>query len=96
MRKDWDYVTLDDYRRDMAESSERASSIIAQLRERAEKAEKMLAEAIYAAGGKVTIGDHVLCDPHRRLEIGVMRDECNRTLIVTSTLTAEERGGDNG
>lgn len=57
MRKDWDYVSMEDYVSDTKELSERAGTCIAELKRRAEHAEALLWLAVKAAGGKIEIQD---------------------------------------
>src|SRR5262245_21619009 len=80
MREDWDYVTMENYSADMAEHTARASGIIAELRRRAETAERALAEVVLAAGGEVTVPDEYLYDRERRVTLEVWRNECKRTV----------------
>lgn len=79
MRRDWDFVSMSDYQADMRESGERAAAVVTAMRQRAEAAERMLAEVVLAAGGYVKVGD----DARGRRDgpaLTVMRNEYHRCL----------------
>jgi len=62
MRENFDYVTMDTYSADMAESTQRALSVIESLKRRTEAAENLVAMLVLAAGGKIEIHDYDLYD----------------------------------
>jgi hypothetical protein len=80
-RRDWEYVTFDDYHADTKALADQAAGIIASMRKRAEQAERALAYAVLAAGGRISVDDDFLHDP-RPPELIIERDECNRAFVL--------------
>ncbi len=84
MIKDFDYVTMDDYSRDMKESSDRASSIIKrQAKEIRELKEKLLihiAALVYSSGGEIKIYDNALL-VSKELELLSYRDDSDNSQV---------------
>lgn len=87
MRRDWDFVTMQDYSADMAESAAQAVHIIAQLRQRVQQLERVLAEAVLAAGGEIKVVQRNIHDPTRKIDLVVWCNEADMTL----TLCAEQK-----
>lgn len=82
MRKDWDYVELSDYEKDMKESSDTAVRAINFVRERAEKAEKMLALVVLSAG-EVKI-DRSLLDNPGKIELTTRVDHSDMSCRISA------------
>lgn len=93
-RRDWDYVAFPDYQADMKESTDRAVAVISEMRRRAENAERVLAEVVLAAGGRVSIHDHVVHDLRRNVELTIWRNEANRTLEFEARRALGETASD--
>lgn len=55
MKRDWDYVTIDDYQSDMRESSDRAVALVEHMKRERDDARLLLCMVIIAAGGEVNI-----------------------------------------
>ena len=55
MRRDWDYVTMQDYRHDMDEQTQISVGVIEVLRRERDEARHMLALAVLASGGEISI-----------------------------------------
>jgi hypothetical protein len=81
MRRDWDYVAMSDYQADMRESTETALAAIEYTSKRAERAEKILAELVLAAGGKIEIYRNYLGDPMRKIELEQSVNEADNTVV---------------
>lgn len=84
MRQNLDYVSMGDYKADMKESTDTALRAIAFMKDRAERAEKLLARVLLAAG-KVTLSDFDLQDD-RPIEMITWRNEADRTLVLEAKL----------
>jgi hypothetical protein len=80
MRRDHDYVTMEDYCRDMKESSDRATSIIEYQAYENRQLRALISALIRGAGGmiEVSIGDLVKAKP---TSFEVWDDDCNRKRI---------------
>jgi len=80
MRENWDFVSVENYRADMAESSAIAAGIITQLCKRAEQAERALAEVVIAAGGSVKVPDSYLSHTRRQPKLTIRRNDADLTI----------------
>jgi len=80
MRRDFDYVTMDDYARDMQEQSDAAASALEIIKRERDETRRLLAEVVLAAGGKVSVPDRRRQDT----ELLIARDEANmaRTIVA--------------
>lgn len=81
MRRDWDYVAMSDYQADMRQSAETALAAIEYTRKRADRAEKLLAELVLAAGGRIEVYRNYLGDPTRKIEIEQAINDANNTVV---------------
>lgn len=77
-------MTISDYQSDLKESTDRAVGVIAELRRRANGAERLLAEVVLAAGGRLKIHSQALCDPRRNVELTIWRNEADQTIEFTA------------
>lgn len=86
MRENFDYVTFANYESDMKESSDQAVRAINFVKDRAERAEKMLALVVLAAGGEVKIFDQDLTSL-RKIELTTWRDDADMSYRLTVSRT---------
>jgi hypothetical protein len=84
MRENWDFVSMDSYAADMRESASQAASIISAMREEKKQLERLLAHAVKAAGGKITIYETALADPSP-IGLKMWRSVADDTLTLQST-----------
>lgn len=88
MKRDHDYVTMDDYKADMDETATQAANIIAGLREKLDRQSKealhMLAAVVIASGGKVDVSISDLASDH---EVTIQENP----MIGGYTITAKRR-----
>lgn len=82
-RKDWDYVSIDDYSNDMRETSECAAGIITALKREKNDWQAMFWLAVKAAGGKIKIHDHDMANLKFAKEVTgtVWRDDCEQCRV---------------
>jgi hypothetical protein len=83
MRENFDYVTMDNYAKDMAESASHAAGIIHELKNRKRDAERLLIAAVLAAGGKITVHNRDL-DAAPTGHFRIERNVADNTLILTA------------
>lgn len=55
MKRDYDFVTMDDYKKDTAELTQQASGIIAQLKQEMIQRDRVIRALIKVAGGRVAV-----------------------------------------
>lgn len=84
VRENFDFVTMDTHAADMRESSEQAAHIIGELRVRADRAERLIAELVLAAGGKISVSPYFLHDPKRKVELTQWRNVADETIVFTA------------
>lgn len=58
VRRDWDYVAIDDYRSDLAEAYATAQGVCNALKQENDNLRQMLWMAIHAAGGRIVVDWH--------------------------------------
>lgn len=81
MRQDFDYVTMDDYSRDMAESSSRAAEIIQGMKAQKKEITVTLIAAVLSAGGKLTIKPNDFIDADSAI-LSVEKNPVDDTTIL--------------
>lgn len=81
MRENFDYVTMDTYSSDMADHTRHAVGIIEVLKRRSEDAEKLIAQLVLAAGGKIKIHDQDLYSPSA-IELTTYRNMADMSFIL--------------
>jgi hypoxanthine-guanine phosphoribosyltransferase len=80
MRRDFDYVTMADYDRDLTEQSELAASIIAGKTEEIRDMKLMLIAAVLSNGGSLEVHDGCLADA-RDKTLECWYDQANRKRV---------------
>ena len=83
MRENFDYVTMDTYAADMAESSSHAAGIIDMMKEKQRNAERGLIAAVLAAGGRIVLGPRDLMDADGAI-LRIERNDADDTTILTA------------
>lgn len=89
MQENGDYVTMDTYSADMAENTKMAVSAIGYWRQRAEQAERMLAECVLAAGGRVRIVENNLHDPRRKVQLTNWINPSDRAIELEAVVASQ-------
>lgn len=84
MRRDFDYVTMEDYSRDMAAHSSHAAGIIDELKRQKRDAERRMIAVVLAVGGAVSVSHADIMDADRAL-VRIERDDANDKFILTAT-----------
>ena len=82
MRRDFDFVTMEDYQSDMKESADHAVRAISFVRQQSEQHKRLAMEAIIAAGGSVKIDAYDLHRPDPSYKTEFWRNEADGTITV--------------
>lgn len=83
MRENFDYVRMETYQSDMAESASHAAGIIAHMKRGRHDVERALIAAVLASGGKITVRNGDLLDAERTV-LRMERNEADDTIILTT------------
>ncbi len=81
MRRDFDFVTMGDYRADMAESANHAVAAIEFVKQKEKDAKRALVAAVLSAGGRLTIHSGALIDAELAT-LTIWRNEADDTIIL--------------
>lgn len=93
MERDWDYVSMADYRLDMADAAATASRAIGAVAGDRDSLKRLVAAIVYACPGHtIRVSDHDLYD--RPLNLLIDRDDANDCLILRAVPTPNQEGGD--
>ncbi len=87
MREDWDYVTFENYAKDMDEATERTVAVTLSLNRKIRELERTVWALVMAAGGEIRVRDDYLFIH----EVGEVRRAASVN-DMTVRFTAEHRG----
>ena len=88
--RDWDYVTIGDYKKDMSELSQDAAAIIEMLTKERDEMKHMLAFVLGEVGKPVAIPRFVMarrCPP----DIIVSSDEANNAVVLEAQYATDQK-----
>lgn len=95
MERDWDYVSMADYRLDMAGAASHASGVIGAVRGERDSLKRLVAAIVYGSPGQtIRVSDRDFYN--RPLDLMVERDDANGCLILRIARTPNQQGGDHG
>lgn len=84
MRQDFDFVTMDNYRANMAENTERAVAVIEEMKRKKRDVERVLVAAVLSNGGRLVIHESDLARVVGA-HLNVSRHDDDRTIVLTAT-----------